>query len=338
MVESLPDDTVQLRLGNAPALCRLLFVLAAIDIDHIMIVARIGKRGAVKAFHPLGLHPADTKGAGDIVGNVGRAEGNGGEIDQHAARKQRNIGDRCTKLHQRNAQFALFLGQAGHARSDGRRHHCIHFQMRGAHRHVDIAHRRRIAEQNVDIHAQLIGVQPLGIADALHPVQRVKRGLRMQDQLAFRVDALLAARQQIIDMLLRNAVAGQIDLHGRDAARQPPCAEGNMDTVDIDAGHALRLFYRGAHGELGGLNVGDISALHTTAFALAGAENGEFALFGHPGDKGGNLGRSDIERGNQPLHLRRGHQPFSPSPEASPCPALPVTASSERSSPDFNRI
>ena len=125
-------------------------LLAAGDrrqLDHVVIVARARHRRAVEAFDPLGLGAAGAEGGGDVVGDVGAADRQRLQADQHAAGEDRDVGDAAAQLDQRHAQLALLLAQAGLARRDRRGDDRLDAEMGGADAQVEIlapaADRRR---------------------------------------------------------------------------------------------------------------------------------------------------------------------------------------------------
>src|SRR3546814_1069830 len=71
---------------------------------------------------------------------------------------------------------------------------------------------------------------------------------------------------------------GDSDIDRRDVAVQPACRKADERAVGIDLGVALRLVHRLADGEFGLFHVGDITALHALAGALAGAKHARLAF------------------------------------------------------------
>ena len=111
-------------------------------------------RRAVEAFDPLGLGAAGAEGGGDVVGDVAAADRERVQADQHAAGEDRDVGDAAAKLDQRDAKLALLLAEAGLAGRDRRGDDRLDPEMGGADAQVEIAHRRRIGGDDVDVDAR----------------------------------------------------------------------------------------------------------------------------------------------------------------------------------------
>src|SRR6187551_944385 len=87
-------------------------VARAADRDQLAVVGRAGDRRAVDALEPLRLEAADAEGAGDRVGDVGRAARDRRQPDEHAAHVDRDVGYLRAELDQRDAEVALLGCQA----------------------------------------------------------------------------------------------------------------------------------------------------------------------------------------------------------------------------------
>src|SRR5690606_33901741 len=113
LVEFASDHADQLCARNAIALVGAprdrtgAVVAGTVDRDHLAVIGRAGNRRAIDALQPFGLEPADPEGAGDGVGDVGRAAGDGGEANQHAAHIDRDVGDLGPELDERDAKVPL---------------------------------------------------------------------------------------------------------------------------------------------------------------------------------------------------------------------------------------
>jgi hypothetical protein len=83
------------------------------DIDELLGAGKnaIDRNGQVV------LH---TEGAGDVVGDVARAQRNRAQPDEHPAEMHRDVGDLGAELDQRDSKLALLLAQAGERSRDGR--------------------------------------------------------------------------------------------------------------------------------------------------------------------------------------------------------------------------
>ncbi len=73
----------------------------------------------------------------------------------------------------------------------------------------------------MDVDAQPVGVQPARVADVGQPVDRVERRLRVQHHPPGRIDRLAPGGEQLVDILLLDPVAAQLDLDRGDVAHQP---------------------------------------------------------------------------------------------------------------------
>src|SRR3546814_1030732 len=81
---------------------------------------------------------------------------------------------------------------------------------------------------------------------------------------------------------------------------QPACRKADERAVGIDLGVALRLVHRLADGEFGLFHVGDITALHALAGALAGAKHARLAFGRDQRDQRADLRRTDVKRRDHP--------------------------------------
>src|SRR3546814_13903916 len=90
--------------------------------------------------------------------------------------------------------------------------------MRLPDRQIEIADRRRIGGDDMDIDTQPVGMKAERIDHALQSVERVKRGLGMKHGAIARIEAALALVQHQIDVGLFDPVSGDIDVDGRDLA------------------------------------------------------------------------------------------------------------------------
>src|SRR3546814_4840674 len=85
---------------------------------------------------------------------------------------------------------------------------------------------------------------------------------------------------------------------------QPACRKADERAVGIDLGVALRLVHRLADGEFGLFHVGDITALHALAGALAGAKHARLAFGRDQRDQRADLRRTDVKRRDHPFAAR----------------------------------
>ena len=179
--------------------------------------------------------------------------------------------------------------------------------MRLADRGLKIPDRRAVGHDDMDVDAEPVGVEADRVLDPGQPVERVERGLRVQDHAAFGVDARAASGEQVVDIFPFDAVAAEFAFDRRDVAQKAARRETDPHVVDVQTRDAFGLFDRLAHDMLGLFHVGDIAALDAAALALAGAEHMELAVGGLPRDQRADLPRPDIERGDDLFDARRRH-------------------------------
>ena len=96
-------------------------------------------------------------------------------------------------------------------------------------------------------------------------------------------------------------VAAKLDLDIGEVADEAAGAVAGPDVLDRQAGHALGQLDRFAHGEFARRHIGDEAALDPAAFALAGAEHGQAAVLVGARDHRADLGRADVEGGDEGL-------------------------------------
>ncbi len=240
-----------------------------------MIVAWGRHRRSVEAFQPLGVAPLDPEGAGDVIGNVLRAQGDRTQSDQHPASVERDIGHLRAKLDQRHPELALLRRQAGqrrrHRRSDDR----ANAQVRRTNHIIEVPKRCRIGRDDMNIYPQPVGMEPDRVLDPLDPVDGVERGMGVEHGPLAAVDHRLSATQQLVDIRLLDLMATKVDLDIGDVADQPAGAEARPDVVDRHLAHSLCALDCLAHGDFARGHVGDIAALDPAAFALARAQHAQ---------------------------------------------------------------
>ena len=221
--------------------------------------------------------------------------------------------DLRAKLDQRDAEVALVLGQAGERRRDRGSDDRLHAEMRRADHIIDVADRRRVGGDDVDVHAKAVGVQADRVLHAIDPVDGVERRMRVKHHLPVAIDRSAPTRQEFLDVRLLDLVAAKLDLDIGEVAGEPARAEAGPDVLDGKPGHALGKLDRFADRMLACGHVGDIAALHAAALALAGAEHLQPPVVGQRADQRPDLRGADVQRCNQGLISRRGHVSGQPS-------------------------
>ena len=238
-----------------------------------------------------------------------RAQGNRAQPDQHPAEMHRDVGDVGAQLDQGDAELALLLAEAGESGGDRRSDDRLHAEVGRADHGIDIAQRRRVGGDHVDVDPEPVGKKADRVLDALRAVDGVQRRVGVEHDLAVAVDRASAGVEQLVDVGLLDLVAAEFDLDVGDVADQAAGAIARPHVVDGHARHALGELDRFANREFARRHVGDVAALDPAAFALAGAEHGQAAVVVGGDDQRADLGRADVECGNQLLFGRLSHWP-----------------------------
>ena len=158
---------------------------------------------------------------------------------------------------------------------------------------------RRIGGDDMDIDAELLGMEAARLLDAVHPVDRVEGRQRVEDHAPVRpiADQPLASRSSISSSEMRRPPIPTST--STMSLIMPAGGKADEHLVDLGAGDPLGLLDRLADRDLALLHVGDEAALHAAALALAGAENPQLPVRAGLGDHRADLGRADVERRDQ---------------------------------------
>src|SRR3546814_6606481 len=97
--------------------------------------------------------------------------------------------------------------------------------MRGAHAHIEIAKGAAIRQYDMNVHAQPVGMKAKRLPHARQSIQRIKRWLSVQHHAPIGIDAVAARFQQIINVLLLNAMAAQFHFDAGDLRSEEPTSE-----------------------------------------------------------------------------------------------------------------
>ena len=186
--------------------------------------------------------------------------------------------------------------------------HGFDLEMRILHRFGDIADRRAIGEHDVDIDAQPLGMQPLGIGNAIGPVERIMRRLGMQHRAPVGLDDIARSIEQLIDIVALDPPPADIDLDLGNLAGQPRAGAADPDARDTDIGHLLGALDGIAHGIGRRRHIGDIAAANALRGAVAGAEHHHLAGIGETGDHRGYAEGADIDGTENAADAGRRHQ------------------------------
>ena len=168
------------------------------------------------------------------------------------------------------------------AGGDGRGDDRVHPEVGRADDGIDVAQRRRVGGDNVDVDPEPAGVEPDRLLDALRPVDGVERRVGVEHDLPLAVDRAPPGLEQLVDIGLLDRVAAKLDLDIGDVADESAGAIARPDVVDRLPGHSLGQLDRLAYREFAETHVGDEAALDPAALALAGAEHGQPAVLLEP--------------------------------------------------------
>ena len=139
------------------------------------------------------------------------------------------------QLDQRDAELALLVGQAGEPGRDRRGDDRLHREMRRAHRQVEVADRRAIGGDDMDVDAEPVGMEPQRLLDAVRAVERVERGWAWSTMRPSGSIESRPAIEQVVDIVLLDPVPAELDLDRGDVAGQPPAREADPDMLEIDS-------------------------------------------------------------------------------------------------------
>ena len=203
---------------------------------------------------------------------------------------KRHIGHLRAQFNQRHAQLALLGRQAGQRGGYRRGHDRPDAEVGRTDHIVDVAKRRRVGCDDMDIDSQPVGMQPDRVMHSLDPIDRVKRRMGVKHDLAVAVDRILSGDQQLVDIRLLDLVPAKLDFDIGNVADQPAGGEARPDIVDGHTRYAFGDLDRLAHSHFACFHVGHIAALDPTAFALACAEHAQPPVGVASDDQRGDLG------------------------------------------------
>ena len=164
------------------------------------------------------------------------------------------------------------------------------------HRLGDIAHRRALGQHHVDIDAEPLGMEAARIGDPVRAVEEIARRLRVEHHAPVGLDAGLRADQQVLDVLVLDPPAADLDLDRGDLAGETRARAADPHPRDGRPGELLGALDGVPHGVGRGRHVGDIAALDALRGAMAAAEHDHLAPFGDPGDHRRDAERADVHR------------------------------------------
>ena len=141
---------------------------------------------------------------------------------------------------------------------------------------IDVAQRRRVGGDDVDVDPQPVGVEPDRVLDALDPVDRVERrdGRGAPSGRRWSIAALPPrSSSSMSDCSTWWPPSSTSTL--ATSLTSPPAPKLAHTSSIVTPAHPLGAFDRLAHRDLAGFHVGDIAALDPAALALAGAEHAQ---------------------------------------------------------------
>src|SRR3546814_14843894 len=83
---------------------------------------------------------------------------------------------------------------------------------------IEIADRRRLGRDDVNVDGELVGMEAERLLDAMQAVERVEGGERLQDNAAHQVDRIPAGDEQIVDVRLFDLAPTDADHDAGDVA------------------------------------------------------------------------------------------------------------------------
>ena len=206
----------------------------------------------------------------------------------------RDIGHLRADFDQRDTQVAFLASEAGIGRRQRAGDHAFDIEMRGLHRFDQIADGRTFGQRDMDIDPERLGMEALGIGDAMRPVERVMRRLRMQHHASVGVQVVARGIEQVLDVVFLDPAPADGDLDTGNLARQPRPSTADPHALDRGVGIRLGLLDRSADRMAGRAHIGDIAALDPVAGAVARTEYDHLAAFGLAHDHGRNAKRPDV--------------------------------------------
>jgi hypothetical protein len=143
------------------------------------------------------------------------ADGNDFAGEQVSVDEQRERGGPRTKIQHEDARPALVRRGDGKPTGIGRRHQPGDRQI-GALRHVhEVAQRRVIGGDGVQIDAQGVGGKPARIGNALGAVEAIGDSIHVQQSPAIALDVTASGRQQAGEVNLTDGAALNLGVGGK---------------------------------------------------------------------------------------------------------------------------
>src|SRR3546814_1247700 len=101
----------------------------------------------------------------------------------------------------------------------------VDVEMRLADGGFEVPHRRAVGHDDVDVDAEAVGVEANRILDPGEAVERIERGLRVEDHPSFGFDAGAPRGEQVVDILLFDAVPAELAFDRRDVRSEEHTSE-----------------------------------------------------------------------------------------------------------------
>ncbi len=186
---------------------------------------------------------------------------------------------------------------------------------------AEVAHRADVRAHHMKVNAENAAEHPYGIADALRGIDRIGDGDRMQRDEAAKIDLPLRTCRRARHFALADRLAVELgDALRHEAARIAGGKTGD-DFVDGDPGHALSLVDGGADRLLHFHHVDNGAAFDAAAHLMTDTNDVDRRSRGRAriadfGDEAGNLGRADVERGDDARTPRGSDRLLSPAKPA----------------------
>ena len=280
-----------------------------VDGNEVALIGLAGQHRAIESLEPLGIRNADRQLPRNVERQVMATNGNGIGINQVPVIKHRDGCGGATKVNAGDTQIGFVIHQNGKSRCIRRGYQSLDLQVTAMQHQFQIAHRQCFGAHHSHIDTQLVANHALGIANTLLPVDCIADRQGMDDRA-------LRPHRAVVDRTQHAMNIGLLDLLPVQRYRcrkgfRAQSARGDVDDHRLQRhprgalGHA----YHGTNGMLGLLDVGDHPALDSRGWPIAKADHLglvrpasqslAFRSRRQAGDDAADLGRADVEHGNQ---------------------------------------
>ena len=280
---------------------RLFAILADLgDGDGFAFVGRRGHAGSVERLQPLRIGKPDRQAARNIHGDVVAADGKTVGVDETAVGEDANRRRAAAHVDECSAELGLVVHERGKCGRIRRRHGRFDLQMTALDDQHQVAGRRSIAADDMQVGAEIVAHHPLGIANAARPIERKAGRQRMQHGAALPLRPRRGCFEHAMNIVVGNRPAADGDLRIVELRAEPAARQIDDDALDLDPGHAFGGIDGVADGVLRRAHIDDSAALDAARPAMADPENA--TAMRASAQRFGRLRRHQM--GNQADHLR----------------------------------